>query len=355
MKIMKPHICLCVFLSLILAFSGCSAFSTLENPLTGITTKEQWEALCKQKKDLLQQELYGIFPTEERTVSVVGNTTTLLPECHAIMEECTLLFGKGLTASLRITYPEANKQYPVIFRLDYLSDYQYRAPVEEQMLKEERYAFVTVGRKDTAPDEVKTRECYGLEAYKGNDLGAIALWAYAASCAVDYISTKDFADTEKLCITGHSRDGKAAVCAAVMDERFKVVAPNGSGVGGAASFQIQGKDSEPATHLAENSPHWFSSTFNQKANEDTLSVDMLDAFCVIAPRAVLRTEAKEDAWSNPDGVLAIQSAMNPVYEFLDADPAFNQVCFREGDHGQTREDWQTLIEFCDFVFYNKPF
>lgn len=351
----KSIIFLNFFLIILILFTSCTSFPTLENPLTGITTQEQWETLCQNKKNLLQQELYGDFPNEERKVTTTGNTTTLLPECHAIMEECTLHFGKGLTATLRITYPEANQKYPVIFRLDYLSDYAYRAPVEEQMLKEERYAFVTIGRKDTAPDESQTRDCCGLEAYQENDLGAIGLWAYAASCAADYISSKEFADMEKLCITGHSRDGKAALCAAVMDERFTVTAPNGSGVGGAAPFSLQSKNSEPVSHLAEAFPHWFSSTFNQNAATNNLSVDMLDTFCVIAPRAVLRTEAKQDEWSNPEGVFAIQAAMNPVYEFLGVDTAWNQVVFREGEHGHTKDDWETLIDFCDFVFYNKPF
>ena len=351
----KQHlkqICLC--LCLVIFITGCNRFPTLENPLKNITTTAQWETLCKEKKELLQKELYGIFPTEDRNVSVTG-TTTPLPQWNAMMEESTITFGKNLTATLRITYPNDSQKHPVIFRLDYLSDYEYRAPVEEQMVKEQRYAFVTIGRNTTAPDEAQNREVFGLTQYKEQDLGAIALWAYAAVAAADYVSTLSFADTEKFAITGHSRDGKAAICAAVMDERFRVVAPNGSGVGGAASFRVSEEDSEPTTHLAEAFPHWFSSTFNNKAMNNTLTVDMLDAFCLLAPRGVLRTEAKNDVWANPNGVLAIQSAMNPVYEFLGTPTSYNQVVFREGEHGHTPEDWETLIRFCDHVFYGTDF
>ncbi len=319
------------------------------NPYEYITTKAQWYETCRYKKEKLQKLLYGSFPKEDMTFSVVYETAVPLPECEAIMVECILLFGNGLKETLRITYPDDGGKYPVIFRLDYLSDYAYRAHIEEQMLLEKRYAFVTIGRKDVAPDEANNRE--GLPAaYHENDLGAIALWAYGAVAAADYVSQKDFADTDKFCITGHSRDGKAAVCAGVMDERFRVIAPNGSGVGGAASFHVQGKDSESASHLAENFPHWFSSSFNKAVAENKLTIDMLDAFCVLAPRAVLRTEAKNDAWANPDGTKAIQQAMNPVYEFFGVDTAYNRVVFRKGDHGHTLEDWNNLITFCDSVF-----
>ncbi len=345
-----------LFLLLILCLTGCNTTTVLDRPLTdadgnAITTKQQWEVACAQKKERLQQELYGIFPNDTGQVSVTNQSTVPLPECGAMMEECTLCFGDGLQETLRITYPDDGGKYPVIFRLDYLSDYQYRAPVEEQMLLEKRYAFVTIGRKDVAPDEADDRNSLPA-AYVKNDLGAIALWAYGAVAAADYVSQKDFADTDKFCITGHSRDGKAAVCAGVMDERFKVIAPNGSGVGGAASFRVQGKESEPPQHLAEHFPHWFSSAFNKAVANDTLTIDMIDAFCLLAPRAVLRTEAENDHWANPDGILGIWSAMTPVYEFLGADPALNRVVIRKGDHGHTLEDWNTLIAFCDFVFYN---
>ncbi|MBQ6819502.1 MAG: hypothetical protein IJP35_07855 [Clostridia bacterium] len=343
----------CIGLVACFLFTACHQ-DLISNPLmdqngNAITTKQQWEAACTQKKERLQQELYGIFPESTGAITAVNQVTVPLPECGAMMEECILRFGDGLQETLRITYPDDEGKYPVIFRLDYLSDYEYRAPIEEQMLLEKRYAFVTIGRKDVAPDEADNRD--GLPAaYLEKDLGAIALWAYGAVAAADYVSQKDFADTDKFCITGHSRDGKAAICAGVMDDRFKVIAPNGSGVGGAASLSVQGKDSESASHLAENFPHWFSSSFNKAVANNTLTIDMTDAFCVLAPRAVLRTEAENDQWANPDGVLAIKSAMDPVYEFLGVDTAYNQVVFRKGDHGHTLADWNTLIDFCDFVF-----
>ena len=347
---------------LILAFilclftTGCNTTKPVKNPLLDadgnpITNPAGWSAVQEEKRLALQKELYGMFPETTGEATATNQTVVPLPECGAIMEECTLLFGNGLRETLRITCPDDGGKYPVIFRLDYLSNYEYRAPVEEQMLLEKRYAFVTIGRKDVAPDEATHRDVYGLSAYKDNDLGAIALWAYGAVAAADYVSQKDFAETDKFCITGHSRDGKAAICAGVMDDRFQVIAPNGSGVGGAASFHVQGKDSESPQHLAENFPHWFSSSFNKAVADDTLTIDMIDAFCVIAPRAVLRTEAKNDAWANPDGVLAIRAAMDPVYELLGVDTAYNQVVFREGDHGHTLADWNALIDFCDSVFH----
>ena len=45
--------------------------------------------------------------------------------------------------------------------------------------------------------------------------------------------TTDWADTDKIIATGHSRGGKVALCAAIYDERIALGAPNGSGCGGA--------------------------------------------------------------------------------------------------------------------------
>ena len=50
---------------------------------------------------------------------------------------------------------------------------------------------------------------------------------------VDYLFTTDWADTDKIIATGHSRGGKVALCAAIYDERIALCAPNGSGCGGA--------------------------------------------------------------------------------------------------------------------------
>lgn len=49
---------------------------------------------------------------------------------------------------------------------------------------------------------------------------------------------RDF--TGPLIVTGHSRDGKSALCAGIFDERFSVVAPAGSGCGDAGCARYTG-------------------------------------------------------------------------------------------------------------------
>lgn len=357
----KMLFCLAVSLSLLLTACSDSDEEEATYPMVGsdgspITTVEEWESRREELKADLQTYLYGRFPEEEPEPEVLLPITTDLPECNAVMEEFILNFGNGLSEDVRITYPQGGGRYPVIVRLDYLCDWEYRSPLEEQMLQEGRYAFVTVGRKNVAPDEAGNRQVYGLNQYEANDLGALALWAYGAVAALDAIEAMDFADMDKVCITGHSRDGKAAICAAVMDERFSVVVPNGSGVGGASSFQIRGEGSESLTDLANNFPHWFCSRFNEYADcPEAFPVDMTDALAYIAPRPVLRTEAENDAWANPLGREDVRSAVDQVYTLYGVDTQYNAVSVRAGDHGQTQEDWQALIDFCDAVFYGDPF
>lgn len=359
MKRLLPFFC-----CLVLLFStGCrtktnSAVST-DNPLLDdqgrpITTLQQWESQKQKLRAKLARYLYGEIPADTGALQIQNHTTVPLPDCHAVMEEFILLFGRSLQEKVRITRPEAEGQYPVIMRLDYLSDWQYRSPLEEELLSQERYMFVTVARNLLAPDDADDRDVYGLQQYAGEDLGAIGLWAYGAIAALDYLETTNYVNMEQICLTGHSRDGKAAVCAAAMDERIAIVAPNGSGIGGAASLYWRGNNSETPADLATHFPHWFSSEFNSFASRhEVLPVDMIDAFALIAPRAVIRTEAFDDLWANPEGVFETMRSSDSVYEFLQADTRRNAMYMRAGGHGMTEEDWGAIVEFCDFIFYKK--
>lgn len=56
---------------------------------------------------------------------------------------------------------------------------------------------------------------------------------------VDSLETCSDVDKGRLAIVGHSRGGKLALLAGALDERFALVAANGSGFGGAGCFRTQ--------------------------------------------------------------------------------------------------------------------
>ncbi|MFA6241446.1 MAG: hypothetical protein WC655_10975, partial [Candidatus Hydrogenedentales bacterium] len=95
---------------------------------------------------------------------------------------------------------------------------------------------------------------------------------------------------------------------------------------------------------------WFKKDFAQFAgNETRLPFDQHFLRALIAPRAVLCTEAREDTWANPDGNEAAFDAAQPVFDFLKV-PTHNALRIREGQHDQLAEDFQALLDFADTIF-----
>ncbi len=70
---------------------------------------------------------------------------------------------------------------------------------------------------------------------------------------------------------------------------------------------------------------------------------------LVAPRALLCTEARGDRWANPAGTLRTSQAAQEVFEFLGV-PQRNGLHYRDGQHDQTMTDWQALLEFAQWHF-----
>ena len=314
-----------------------------------VLDRQDWESQQYYRRLMLQHYIYGRMP-QQRAYTAAGWQTTPLPESGATMLQTTLTFGRS-HCTVRLCVPAGEGPFPLIMKLDYLSDRQYRSPLEDELLSAGRYAFAVVGRQLTAPDTAADRNDPTLAAYAAGDTGALALWAHACTLALDEILTLGLIDPDRVCLTGHSRDGKAVLLAAAFDTRFAAVAPNASGVGGAGSLRVPRAGSEPLAHLVQNFPHWFAGELASFADcPQKLPVDGIDLQCLIAPRAILRTEARNDAWSDPAGTAANRQAMDAVYAFLGAPAQRNTLVTRPGEHGMERADWQAVVDFCDRVF-----
>ena len=62
--------------------------------------------------------------------------------------------------------------------------------------------------------------------------GTLMAWAWAFSRVMDYLETVPEIDAARVATVGHSRNGKTALLAAAMDERFAMAIPSQSGQGG---------------------------------------------------------------------------------------------------------------------------
>ena len=73
---------------------------------------------------------------------------------------------------------------------------------------------------------------------------------------------------------------------------------------------------------------------------------------LVAPRALLSTEALDDLWANPKGTQQSYAAAKEVYRFLGADDRIG-IAFRPGKHEQNLNDWKVLLDFADKQFFGK--
>jgi hypothetical protein len=179
---------------------------------------------------------------------------------------------------------------------------------------------------------------------------ALAWWAWAYHRAIDVLTTLDFVDPACVGVVGHSRGGKAALLAGATDERIALTAANNSGAGGAGCFQMQGPGAESLGDLLEQFPHWMNPGLKRfVGREHDLPFDQHFLKALIAPRALLTTEALGDHWANPAGTWQTHLAAARVYGLLGAETKI--ACnFRPGGHEHSLEDWRAFLDFADLHF-----
>lgn len=196
------------------------------------------------------------------------------------------------------------------------------------------------------------RQLYGARA---DQAGAIAAWAWLYSAAFDVLQTDPRVDPNRVAIWGHSRNGKSALLAAAMDQRFDVVIAHQSGRGGAALSASH--EGESIAKLRAEFPHWFPVAFDHAPS--TPEMDQHQLLALIAPRAIFLGNGARDAWADPHGAWQAARAANPVYQLFgatgldqpDMSTPNNQAGIayytRPGLHGVTSQDWRAFLDFLD--------
>ena len=184
--------------------------------------------------------------------------------------------------------------------------------------------------------------------------GSISVWAWGARRLLDYALTLPEVDAQRIMVSGHSRNGKTALLAGALDDRFALVNPAGSGCAGAASYLSLGEDCEDLAALTSRQRWWAwtHADFDQWAGrESELPFDQHFLMGLVAPRPLLRTEGLGDDWANPEGTVVAFLATQPIYDFLQV-PDRNGIQIREGGHYQGQEDFEALRLFADWQFFD---
>jgi hypothetical protein len=361
----------------------------LPDPLVGpdgkrITSPAQWPAQREYLKAMLEHYLYGHTPPPPYHTRGKVVSSRLIRDGRAVRELVQITCGPDgqICFEAKVTRPNKPGRHPVFVwnSIDWpisavggtAEDRLLDSPAEEEAIRR-GYAIVAY-RKDQltpllVPDSrkgVSAGQCHKF--YPDYDWRAVAMWGWGSGRVADFLETTDWADMGKLITTGGSHMGKAALHAAIFDERFAVCVAACSGCGGVGSFRYLGGRMGRGIGYAESIAditdkdglwYWFSDNLAEFGKRDNqydvgdeayLPFDTHFLRALIAPRAVVSVDGLDDVWCGAFGTQLSWHASQPVFKFLGAEGR-NAIFFREGIHDYNAEDWCAGLDFCDKIFY----
>jgi (4-O-methyl)-D-glucuronate---lignin esterase len=288
---------------------------------------------------------------------------------RATRKDIAIVFGDGAAARRTdlVVYVPNNARGPVpaFLGLNFQRNDEIKWPIST--IVERGYAVASAFYQDLFPDRADGAADSVLTLFPARQgaeaWGAIGVWAWALSRALDYLETDRAVDTKRVALIGHSRIGKAALWAGAQDPRFAMVISNESGCGGAAlSKRIYG---ETVAAITKRFPHWFCESFARYADREAeLPIDQHELLALIAPRPLYVASAVEDRWADPRGEFLGARGADPVYRLLGTEglpardlPAVDQPVHgtigyhvRSGGHDLADYDWRQYIAFADRHF-----
>jgi hypothetical protein len=313
-----------------------------------IASSEEWESQRVALQEMILHYQYGSLPPVPTEAFIGRMENRRLDSLNAVEQEILLMTGteEAISFSLTLTIPDADAPVPAIICGD-RGWGRIGAEIVTAVIRR-GYALAEFHREEVAPDGPEQRGVYA--AYLDYDGGRLAAWAWGFHRVCDYLLTRPEIDPQRIAVTGHSRGGKAALLAGATDTRIALTAPNNSGCGGAGCYRFMGAQSEDAGAIVSRFPYWFHPRFAEFiAQIERLPFDQHTLKALVAPRALLSTEALGDLWANPSGTQITHLAAKEVYTFLGAENRIG-ICFREGGHAHNLQDWSALLDFAEWQF-----
>ncbi len=334
----------------------------------------QWDEQKSYLKKMLAHYQYGQIPPKPSDFSIknlsVDSTEQWIEERFQIHLERN---GEEAAFTTGVLRPLNSGRLPVIIKNDAhlfdLSDIQDSATLAKyqrrrrdtiqafvnQELLQRGYAQCKFLRNELAPDRPHQRDVGIFRLYPEYDWGNIAAWAWAYQPIIDYLVEQKYVDADKIVVTGHSRGGKTALCAGIFDERIAITAPNSSGSGGTGSWRYFDPEQEPQVlrYHQDRFPYWWTDKLYQfVGSSQKLPFDAHTAKALIAPRAIINTHARQDYWANPYGTYLTYQAAQVIFDSLGVANHL-AIHWRDGGHNQNEEDWLALLDYCDYIFFDK--
>jgi hypothetical protein len=348
---------------------------------TKVTTAGQWPKRRAEIVEDFEREVYGRIPRNVPKVTwEVTNTTE--GESGGIATVTRTLVGHvdnsafpkitvDIQASFTVPKHAAGK-VPILVQFGGGFGGRGGANPWTQQALDKGWGHGTINPNSVQPDSNRLREgVIGLtnkgEPRGPEDWGALRAWGWGVSRLIDYFEDhpESGVDAKKVCITGVSRYGKAALVATAFDTRVAAGFVASSGAGGAKLFR---RDfGELLENLASRGGyHWMAgnflkyatdeATFGQKTVAD-LPVDQHELIALCAPRLCFISygipEKGDPNWVDAHGSFMAAVLAGPAYRLLgkkdlgtpgdyltDKMPAVNtliggELAWRQHDGGHT--------------------
>jgi len=324
-----------------------------------VETLEDWQKHREYLKAMVQHYMYGVRPPapEQVEVQVTGEGLN-----KTITFKITAPGGKSFSFDAGMIIPPGTGPFPVVIRNNRGTDIS-----QIEMAAERGYIMISYNREQLDEDQIVSKSksnnrTPAQDAYPEYSWETIMCWSWGTTVIIDWLQTQDFVDMKGIVATGHSRGGKTALIAGIMDERIALTVPSGSGAGGSGNWRFgdfggEYKEegiAESLSKVTRTFPYWFSPELNAfRGQEDRLPFDLHTVKALVAPRALLSTDGTEDWWANPKNAQRTTEAAKEVYKFLGVPEKIGHH-FRGGGHAQNAEDWRALFDFADFVIKGKP-
>ena len=323
---------------------------------TAVTTASAWLRRRKEIADLIVDIEYGGLPPTPATTTLETlhlSSVRALPGVRFM--SCRVQTGPERPFSFLLTLliPPGEGPFPVVITGDACWRYVTDAVAADVLGR--GFILAQFNRTEIAADVGSNARTSGLYcAYPEGVYGALAAWAWGYHRCIDALVTLPVVDASRIAVTGHSRGGKTVLLAGATDERIALTAANNSGAGGAGCFRHQGPQSEKLSDLIRNFAFWFGPKLRDYVDrEDELPFDQHFLKALLAPRALLTSEALGDLWANPSGTWLTHSAAREVYHLLNADERI-VITFREDGHNYGPTDWRNFLDIMEWQLCGKP-
>jgi hypothetical protein len=368
---------------------------------TKVQSAEQWPRRRAEIIEDFEREVYGRVPKHVPNVKwEVTNTSE--GESGGIATVTRTLVGHvdnsafpqiKVAMQASVTVPKgAAKRVPIIVQFG--GGFGGRGggtPWTQQALAK-GWAHGTINPNSIQPDNNRLREGIIGLTNKGQprspeDWGALRAWGWGVSQLINYFEATPTAgvDPGKVCITGVSRYGKAALVAMAFDTRVAAGFVASSGAGGAKLFR---RDfGELLENLASRGGyHWMAGNFLKYAADEAsfgkktvadLPVDQHLLIALCAPRPCLISygipEKGDPNWVDAHGSFMAAVLAGPAYRLLgkqdlgtpgdyltDKAPPVNtliggELAWRQHDGGHTNTpNFPTFFEWADKLLSTPP-